>query len=103
MKPGDLIYIIIHSLKYEADPSQAQTITRAQFERLRKEQKGQYNKRANTLTVRLSPRKWLEKAREIDREANRTAYDKAIMKKYNVGSDYRQNRYFMEQVRPTIN
>jgi len=46
------------------------------------------------------------KAKEIEKQNNRnflkTKYDNAIMEKYNIGIDYKDNRWFMEQVRPTI-
>lgn len=45
-------------------------------------------------------------AEQIESETFRTVcrrnYDKAIMSKYKVGKDYENNRWFMEQVRPTI-
>jgi len=47
-----------------------------------------------------------KKAKEIQKQNNRnflqTKYDNAIMGKYNIGIDYKENRWFMEQVRPTI-
>ncbi len=39
---------------------------------------------------------------KTERKRLRKQYDIAIMEKYNVGEDYRQNRWFMEQVRPTL-
>jgi len=52
---------------------------------------------------RVTESKANEIQEQTDRENIIKQYDKAIMKKYNVGSNYKQNRYFMEQVRPTIN
>lgn len=39
---------------------------------------------------------------KIKREEARAEYSLAIQKKYNVGPDWRNNRWFVEQVRPTL-
>lgn len=36
------------------------------------------------------------------KEVLKKAYSEAIQKKYNVGSNWEQNRWFVEQVRPTV-
>jgi len=103
MSNEDNIFIMVHSLKYEPAPSQPQIITRAQWYRLRTEKARKEQRRSDQFIQRYSPKKWQHEARQIEREESRKAYDKAIMKKYNVGPDYRQSRYFMEEIRPTLN
>lgn len=100
MTSQDSIFILIHSLRYEKLPSQAQHVTRSQFYRMKEEQRR--TKYKDSFIERVSYSKWITESNSIEREAIRQAYDKAIMKKYNVGPDYRQNRYFMEEVRPTL-
>ena len=90
MTSQDSIFILIHSLRYEPTPSQAQQITRSQFYRMKEEQRR--NKYRDIFIERVSYPKWVNECRSIEH----------IMKKYNVGRDYRQNRYFMEEIRPTI-
>jgi hypothetical protein len=90
------IYILIHSLKYEAGLSQAQIVSRENFARLRS------NPQRDELIERVSAAKFIRESRAIEREKSRLWYDKQIQKKYNVGPDWRNNRWFMEQVRPTI-
>jgi hypothetical protein len=84
------VYIIISDLNYNGGET-AHVISRQSFYR-RKRWDGRY------LTQRCSESKY----NEIKNQEWRKQYDKEIMKKYNVGEDYRQNRYFMEQVRPTL-
>jgi hypothetical protein len=96
----DLIFILIHSLKYEADPTQCQVIERSQFFRMKEAEKR--NKYRDSFIERVSPSKFSRESRTVEREESRKQYDQAIMKKYNVGSDYKQNRWFIEQLRPTV-
>lgn len=97
MKDSDTIYIIIYSLKYEAETTKFQRMDRKQFYNLRRQKRNQ-----NELIQRASLTRWKEEARQTEREEDQKWYDKAIQKKYNVGSDYKNNRWFMEQVRPTL-
>ena len=93
---NEKIFVAEYCLRYETRPTIIHEWTRARYDRAKREV------RHNSYLVRVS----LERANEIlraeDKEYSRKAYDKAIMNKYNVGANYRQNRWFMEQVRPTI-
>lgn len=58
-------------------------------------------------TVRWDGRYLIErisraKYEQIQYEEFSREYDSRIMKKYNVGKNYKSNRWFMEQVRPTL-
>lgn len=97
MKDTDIIYVIVYSLKYEADPTRYQRIERKQFYNLRRAKRN-----PNELITRASLTRWKEEARQTEREEYSKQYDRAIQKKYNVGPDYKNNRWFMEQVRPTL-
>lgn len=101
MKTDDIIFILIHSLKYEAEPTQAQIINRAEYWRKKAEQKA--TRHRDYFIERVGPNKFSLEVSAIRREASRKKYDKAIMQKYNVGKNYRENRWFMEQVRPCLN
>lgn len=90
-----LIYIAIHSLKYEAEPSQFDIVTREQFWRLKR------TKTYNSFIQRYGPEQWRKEREQSVREAYRNKYDKRIQEKYKVGPNWRSNRWFVEQVRPT--
>lgn len=51
---------------------------------------------------RVTPSMAAKIKEDLFRTICRRNYDTAIMEKYNVGANYRENRWFMEQVRPTI-
>jgi hypothetical protein len=91
------IYILIHSLKYQAEPTRAQIVSRENFARIRAEKRN-----PDELIERVSAAKFIRESRAIEREQSRLLYDKQIQKKYNVGPGWRDNRWFVEQVRPTI-
>lgn len=97
----DIIFILVHSLKYEAEPTQAQIVSRAQFWRM-KAQRKEYIKR-DQFIERVSETKFSQEVRAIRREAARKEFDKQIMQRFKVGPDFRQNRWFMEQVLPCYN
>lgn len=89
------------SLRYNDDSIFLMEITRKQFCRMIKEQKE--NKRYyNDYIKRISAKKYNELSRQISRNEAYKQYDKAIQKKYNVGENWQQNRWFVEQVRPTL-
>jgi len=92
---NDLIWIIRYDLNYESKENKVMEIDRNKLERLRKENKRYYFKR---VTIDKANDEW----NGIQRRDAKNAYDKAIMSKYNVSSNYRDNRWFMEQVRPSI-
>lgn len=101
MKPDDIIFVLIHSLKYEAEPTQAQIVSREQFWRM-KAQRKEYIKR-DQFIERVSETKFSQEVRAIRREAARKEFNNQIMQRFKVGPDYRNNRWFMEQVLPCYN
>lgn len=101
MQTDDIIFVLVHSLKHEPAPSQAQILTRAEYWRKKAEQRA--TRYRDYFIERVGPNKFSEEVSAIRREASRKTYDKAIMQKYNVGKNYRENRWFMEQVRPCLN
>jgi hypothetical protein len=92
----NLIYIAIHSLKYEPFPSQFDIVTREQYWRMKK------SKMYDKFVQRYGPNRWRKERDQSYRELLRTQYSKRIQEKYNVGPDWMQNRWFVEQVRPTL-
>lgn len=92
--------IIIHSLKYEPDPDKFLQVTPEQLARMRNRKK--LNPYRNDYIKRYTPKKFEELQDQEIRRQFREEYDKKIMAKYNVGKDYEQDRWFMEQVRPTL-
>lgn len=97
IKPAYLqpVYILISDLNYNSDIDQVREITRRQFYRIKRFD-GRY------LRQRISLTRYKQLAGEIERQEAKEYYSKAIQKKYNVGPNWAQNRYFVEQVRPTI-
>lgn len=96
-------YILIAkiSLKYNDDSITLMEVSRKQFCRMIKEQKE--NKRyQDDYIKRISAKRYNELSRQISRNEAYKQYDKAIQKKYNVGENWQQNRWFAEQVRPTL-
>jgi hypothetical protein len=89
------VFILISDLNYNGDDDKVMEIDRPTFYRM-KRWNGRY------LRERISLTKYLVKKDEIERQQFKKQYRKAIMEKYNVGEDYEQNRYFIEQVRPTL-
>lgn len=94
------ICILFSSLRYEAVSDRVEIMTREQLSRIRYEQKtGNY---PDWLIERITDDRFIKERERIEHEQFSREYDKAIMKKYNVGKDYANNRWFMEQVRPTL-
>lgn len=95
------VYIAVHCLRYGSDNVQVMEVTREELSRMRSDRKkgiAWHNEYIQRITVS----KAIEIMEQEGRKETRKAYDKAIMSKYNVSENYRQNRWFMEQVRPTI-
>lgn len=90
MKSTDIIYLSISDLNYQGVTT-GKGITRAEFFRT-KYFDGRY----------LRQRCSFSRYQQIERETHARTYDLAIQKKYNVGSNWRNNRWFVEQVRPTL-
>lgn len=90
------VFILIHSLKYEAEPTKAKEVNREQFYRLKA------TKKPDQYIERVTENKYCDEWERLEREEERQEYKKAIMKKYNVPENFESNRYFMEQVRPTL-
>lgn len=91
MKNTDVIYLSVSDLNYNGTTT-AQKITRADFFRVVRWD-GRY------LKERIGPTQY----KRIKSDEHSRAYSLAIQKKYNVGKDWKQNRWFVEQVRPTLN
>ena len=87
------------SLHYESRPTILHEWTRERYARELLRQKYEFT---DWYFKRVSESKAAEIQEQTDREQYRKNYDAAIMKKYNVGSDYKENRWFMEQVRPSL-
>lgn len=90
MRTTDTIYISVSDLNYGGQTT-AQAISRAAWWK-----RTQWDGR--NLVQRISATAYDRiKYREFSR-----SYDKAIQAKYNVAPGWQQNRYFVEQVRPTL-
>lgn len=90
MEFDDIIYLSESDLNY-GGVTTSRTITRRQFFEI-KRYDGRYLRERCSFT----------RYNEIQREMSSRAYDLAIQKKYKVGPDWRQNRWFVEQVRPSL-
>ena len=96
------IYIAIYSLRYNDNSVTIREVTRERYCRMKADKKAKkaYHNEYFKRVTHTEANRIIE---QNEREQFRKDYDKAIMQKYNVGADYRNNRYFMEQVRPTLN
>lgn len=94
------IFLLRQSLKYEAGPTQCVVVDRTTFYRMRAEEKS--NRYRDSFLERVSPVRFAVEQRKAERELFRKCYDSAIMEKYNVGPDWRDNRWFVEQMRPSL-
>ena len=96
---NDKIIVAQISLHYESRDTILHEWSRERFAR---ELMSRKLKATDWYFKRVSPAKAEQIQAETDRTINRKNYDKAIMNKYNVGSNYQSNSWFMEQVRPTL-
>jgi hypothetical protein len=93
MKPLYLsdVYIIVSDLNYEGGET-ARKISRQEWYKTKRWDGYRY------LIERCSPKRYNEvRGAEFSQQ-----YNRAIQEKYNVGPNYKNNRWFMEQVRPSI-
>lgn len=93
------IYVAQISLHYESRPTIIHLWTRERYARAlweRKQKPGDWYYR------RVTERKADEMREDAAVERLRQQYDRAIQEKYGVGAGWKQDRYFMEQVRPTL-
>jgi ABC-type transporter MlaC component len=96
----DRIFIAEISIHYEQRPTIIHEWSRERYARRLAQEK--ICQTANWYLKRVTLAKANQILEDEGREAFRKSYDKAIMQKYNVGANYRENRWFMEQVRPNI-
>lgn len=89
------------SLKYNDDSIILMEVSRKQYSRMKRDKK---EKKAyfDYLIQRISATRYNELSRQINRKEAYKQYDKAIQQKYNVGENWQQNRWFVEQVRPSL-
>lgn len=95
------VYVAIHSLRYNDDSYTILEVSRERLAQMREETKQGIDWH-NSYIERITHTKANKLLQRQRREEAIRLYDKAIMQKYNVGANYRQNRWLMEQVRPTI-
>lgn len=89
------IFVLIDWLKYD----EPETVTRMTIEQYAEMLMQRKNKQIPVCVLRrVSPRYF----RRWEREQLREEHSKAIQEKYNVGPNWRDNRWFVEQVRPTL-
>jgi hypothetical protein len=88
------VFILESDLSYNGG-ERVKVISRAKWYKVKR-----FNR--NILTERLTEKQYFIKKEAIERDEFRKFYDKKIQEKYNVGPGYEFNRWFMEEVRPTI-
>lgn len=93
------ITVLLSDLSYEGKET-VSTISELNFARLPKSKDGSRKLPGSKLVLveRISP----TKARQVEHERFSEEYDKLIAEKYNMPLDWRQNRWFVEQVRPHL-
>jgi hypothetical protein len=92
------VYVAQISLHYEERPTIIHNWTREQYA-AEIAQRDQY---PNWYFRRVTYAAASQIIEENRRNAIKSAYSKAIQEKYNVSANWEQNRWFVEQVRPTI-
>jgi len=94
---NEKVFVAMISLHYEERPTIIHEWSRERYahEKANRKDENWYYKR---VTVDRADEIW----NKNERAKARKQYDQAIMKKYGVGANYRNNRWFMEQVRPTL-
>jgi hypothetical protein len=95
MYPNDKILVICSNLTYKGKDN-IRIVTRSEWFVLAEQNRT--NKYKKFLFERCGSKKFQSKQREI----YKYEYSLAIQKKYNVGENWEENRWFVEQVRPTI-
>ena len=95
MKDTDKIYVICSNLNYKGTDNVMITDRAYWFVLAELNRTGKCKK---YLYERCSPQMFNRKQYELLKEE----YSRAIQRKYNVGENWEQNRWFVEQVRPTI-
>lgn len=85
------------SLHYESRPTVFYTGTREQYGLMKQE-----CYKTDWYIKRVTYSRWSVDWSKQDFELFRQQYSKLIQEKYKVGPDWQQNRWFMEQVRPTL-
>lgn len=89
------------SLHYEERPTIIHHWTREQYQQAMEERKKDRSLQ-DWYYKRITQSAADKIQRTQQREAWRKQIDQAVMEKYGVGADWRNNRWFMEQVRPTV-
>lgn len=95
------IFIAQISLHYESRPTIIHEWTLERYAReLNRKKNGKDHH--NWYFKRVTARKALKIESEQYRSDLKKQYSKAIQEKYNVGENWQQNRWFVEQVRPAL-
>ena len=92
------IWVLVQDLSYQPRPDKVIEMTR---ERYAKDQLF-YRRKGNILLERITIDRACQEEDRIRREMVHAEYDRRIQEKYNVGPGWENNRWFVEQVRPTI-
>lgn len=91
----DNIRVFYEKVTYESEP-EIIVMSREEFEEWQKESEGK------PIICRIATEKDEAEYKDVLWRRNRAAYDAAIAKKYDMPLDWRENRWFVEQVRPTL-
>lgn len=89
------------SLHYQERPTIVHNWTRERYQQAIQERK-QDRSLQNWYYKRITQSAADKIEQTQQREGRRKQIDQAVMEKYGVGADFRNNRWFMEQVRPTV-
>lgn len=89
------------SLKYNDDSIYLMEVSRKQFCRMKADKKAKKDY-FDYYFKRITAKEYNKINRETNIKTANKEYSKAIQRKYNVGENWQQNRWFVEQVRPTI-
>jgi hypothetical protein len=96
------IYVLKIDLNYNSDPDLPLLMSKKKWNRIPYSKDGSGRTDGRYLYKRITEKQWDNAVYSYNRQNSKDAYSKAIQKKYNVGPDWEQNRWFVEQVRPKL-
>ena len=94
------VFIVRHSLKYDGNDIYIYHVTRERYADMQNERK--HDRYSDYYFERVTARKAVKMRKEFRREQYEKEYNTAIAKKYGVSENWKNNRWFVEQVRPSL-
>jgi hypothetical protein len=98
----DNIFVLKIDLNYNSDPDLPLIMSKKKWNIIPYSKDGSGRTDGRYLYRRITEKQFDNAVHSYNRQISRDAYSKVIQKKYNVGPEWEQNRWFVEQVRPGL-